>query len=241
MQLAEAWYSPTSASFWADVIAFATIVVTVVVGRQALPRRRLNCTIVSRSRLMNAPRTIRDNLKISYDDQSLTDPYVVAYEIASTGRSAIPSSSFDKDRSLQLRLEARILMLLSMEYEPASAPKPTVNIDDDEILELRPELIARREVVKLSLLTEGMVGNATVALNPFSDVKIVVKDREATESSRRKWFPIVPLIIALLSVVATVIAGYLTVQNATNRTNEVAWQYSMHHDAGICSQYGAGP
>jgi hypothetical protein len=221
MQLAEAWYSPTSASFWADVIALATIIATVIVGRQALPRRRLNCTIVSRSRLMNAPRIIRDNLKVSYGDRLLTDPYVVALEIASTGRSAIPSSSFDKDRSLQLRLEAQILTLLSTEYEPISATKPTINTDG-EIIEFRPELIARREVIKLSLLTEGIVGNATVALNPFSDVKVEVKDREATESRRRKWFLIVPLIIGLLAIAATTTAAYLTVRYATNRTDEVA-------------------
>ena len=220
MQLAEAWYSPTSGSFWADVIAFAAIIATVAVGRQALPRRRLNCTIVSRSRLMNAPQALRDELKISYDDRALTNPYVAAFEIASTGRSAIPSSSFDKDRSLQLYLETQILMLLSMEYEPPSAAKPTVNTDGN-VIELRPELIARREVIKLSLLTEGIIGNVLVALNPFSDVKIEIKDREAIESRRRKWLSFAPIAVALLAVVATAIAIYLTAR-ATNRTNEVA-------------------
>jgi hypothetical protein len=66
---------------------------------------------------MNAPQVIRDNLKISYKDKTLADPYVTVLEIASTGRSAIPSSSFDNGRSLQLKLAAEIETVLSVEHK----------------------------------------------------------------------------------------------------------------------------
>jgi hypothetical protein len=103
MVLASAWYSPSSDAFWADLIALVVGIATIIVARQALPKkRRLRCTTVSRSRLMNAPQEIRDDLEVSYKSQALSNPYVVALEFASTGRSAIPTDSFDNGRGLQL-------------------------------------------------------------------------------------------------------------------------------------------
>jgi hypothetical protein len=218
MQLADAaWYSPASGSFWADMLALGCIVATVVMARLALPRRSLSCIVVSRSRLIDAPQAMQDDLKVSYQDDLLNNPYVVALEIANTGRSAIPTKSFDDDRSLQLNFTSPILKILSIEYEPTSAPKPTITATAS-VIELKPGLIAKHEVIRASLLMEGATRTPSVALDPFSDVKIRTADREASEARRSKALRIGTPVAVLLTVVVTTIAAYLSVKSARTQT-----------------------
>lgn len=220
MPIAAAWYSATSASFWADIFAIAGIVATVAVGRMALPRRRLRCTIISRTRLMNAPQLVRHNLKVSYKDQELTDPYVVVLEIVGTGRSAIPSSSFDNGRSLQLGLASGIETILSTDYRPVSATKPVVE-GQGSTVELKPELIARREIISISLLTDGDPGSLNVFQNPFTDVRLETADQEAAQKQRARWLIIATSVLAVLTLVTLGIGGYETYQSV-NRSNALS-------------------
>jgi hypothetical protein len=212
MTLASApWYSPTSGSFWVDIIAIAGIAATVIMGMAALPRRRLNCTVVSRSRLIAAPQEMQADLKVSYQNGLLNHPYVVALEIVNTGRSSIPSSSFDDGQSLELSLAVPILKILSTEHEPASAPKPTLSNDSEHIV-LGKGRIAKREIIRLSLLTEDIPpGALTVSLDPFNDVKIRTSDREASEVRRGKMMAIGAVTLAVTTVAVTIIGAYLTV------------------------------
>jgi hypothetical protein len=214
MVLASAWYSPNSSQLWADIIAIAGIVATVIVGRQALPKRRIGCTLISRSRLMDTPQSMRGSLKVSYEDKTLKNPYIIACEIASTGRSAIPSTSFDQDRSLQLNLGVEILAVLSVDHEPASAAKPALQALGC-ILELRPELIARREIIKTSLLTEGSPDIFITAFDPFGDVKIEVKDREVTQARWRMVSARLPL-VCLSATIALAVAFYYNFNSSNN-------------------------
>jgi hypothetical protein len=220
MPSAAAWYSPTSSTLWADLIAVAGIAATVIVGLKVLPRRRLRCTVVSRTRLMNAPQAIRDNLKLSYKDKILADPYVVVLEIASTGRSAIPSSSFDNGRDLQLELAAEIETILSLEYKPSSATKPVIRSHGSAV-EFWPELIARREIINISVLTEGNPGSIEVSLNPFTDVNIEVADREATQARRVRRAGIVLSVLVVFALGATGVATYFNI-NETRRSNAIS-------------------
>lgn len=218
MRLAEAaWYSPASGSFWADIFALGCIVATVVMGRLALARRRLSCIVVSRSRLIDAPLAMQDDLKVSYQDNLLNNPYVVALEIANTGRSAIPTKSFDDDQSLQLNLTSSILKILSIEHEPTSAPKPTM-VATASVIELKPGLIAKHEIIRASLLMEGTTRTPSVALDPFSDVKIHVADREASEARRSKILTRGTPVAAVLTAIVIAIAAYLSVKSARTQT-----------------------
>lgn len=220
MPSATAWYSATSPTLWADLIAVAGIAATVIVGLKVLPRRRLKCTAVSRTRLMYAPQAIRDNLKLSYKDKTLADPYIMVLEIASTGRSAIPSSSFDNGRNLQLELAAEIETILSVEYKPTSATKPVIRSHGSAI-EFGPELIARRETINVSVLTEGNPGSIAVSLDPFTDVNIEVADREATQARRARRLGIVLFALAVFALAATGVATYYNIDE-TRRNNAIS-------------------
>lgn len=215
MPLATAWYSLTSPTLWADLIAVAGVAATVIVGLRVLPKRRLRCTVVSRTRLMNAPKVVRDDLKVFYKDQALANPYVTVFEIASTGRSAIPSDSFDNGRSLQLKLGAELETVLSVEYKPSSATKPVIE-GNGSIIEFHPELVARREIITASLLTDGDPGSVAVALNPFSDVRIEIIDRELAQARRTKWTGRAVAVLAVFTAFAVAFGIYRT-WDAVNR------------------------
>lgn len=166
---------------------------------------------------------MRGELEIRYQDRTLNDPYVIACELASVGRAAIPSRSFDDRQSLQLSLTTPILRLLTLEHEPKSAVEPTV-LTNGNIIDLKPVLIARREVIRLSLLTEGTVGPLGRNLDPFSDVKLETADREADEVRRKKRLSIVGLatpIAATIALILTVVAATLSITNANARANTV--------------------
>jgi hypothetical protein len=115
---ASAWYTTASALFWATialvVIGIATLAITSVAWRSSLIKRRLLCSIVSCTRLLAAPEPVREDLEVRFDGQPVSDPYVVALEIANVGRASIPSELFDKSRSLVFRLNASILKILTM-------------------------------------------------------------------------------------------------------------------------------
>jgi hypothetical protein len=124
---------------------------------------------------------------------------------------------------LQLDFVARIEAVLSVEVEPSSAIRPAIE-SDGNIIKLQPELIARREVINVSLLSEGSIGPVTIALNPLIDVKIEIKDREVIEARRNKLRAWTPVLLAFVTLVITALAAYLTYNTGATdntRTNAV--------------------
>lgn len=62
------------------------------------------------------------------------------------------------------------------------------------------------------------MGAVTVALDPFGDVRIRIEDREASQATRRKMVAIGTPVTAIVAMIATIIAAYLSVKSARNQT-----------------------
>ena len=210
--------SSPSALFWLTVLlAVVTIigaVISIIAWRSGILRKRLLLSITSRSRLLAAPEPMREDLKVTYQDGQLEDPYVITAEIANVGRSYISSEAFDKERSLEFALNVPIVKVLTTEHEPESAPPPMITASG-KMFELKPELIAKGESITVSLLTEGRVSDVEISFNPFGDVDVDIRDREAwlKQRSRRK------VIFAAASAVALTAALLLVSVLATVRIN----------------------
>jgi hypothetical protein len=165
--------------------------------------------------MLAAPKAIRDELKIIYQEGALDDPYVIALEIANVGRSAIRSDSFDKDRGITFEISAPIIRVLSAQHVPSSAPAPQF-VSNGNLLELRPELIVKGELIRASLLTEGAVSDLRLVLNPFGDVGVEVRDRESWERKRSKRLTYVTAVLGALTL-GSVIAAFISLGVARNR------------------------
>jgi len=186
---ASSWYTTPSALFWATfglvLIGIATLAVTAVAWRSSLVKRRLLCSIVSCTRLLAAPEPVRGELEVRFDGQPVNDPYVVTLEIANVGRASIPSDLFDKGRSLVFGLSAPVLKILTVEHEPSSIPAPVFLAINDK-WEMKPELVAKGELIRLSFLAAGPVKGLEVTENPLTDVSVQVRDLQTWLAQRTR-------------------------------------------------------
>jgi len=116
--------------------------------------------------------------------------------------------------------DAPIITMLSTEHEPDSAPRPTLSFSE-YLLKLRPELLVRNEIIRVSLLTEGRPGEARVSLNPFGAVDVQVRDRAAWLRQRFKRRAIISTIS--LSIAAATIAAVITnVSNSSSLSSNLS-------------------
>lgn len=158
VDLTVAWYDSSASVLWATIALMVITVVGVLIAfytwRSGIVRRSVMCTLVSRSRLLDAPPFVRNQLEVNFRGESVRDPHVVALEISSAGRAAIPSQAFDKGRSLIFKIDAPIIKVLTVEHTPSSAPKPALSSERDTFA-LGPELLVEGEIINASILTEG--------------------------------------------------------------------------------------
>lgn len=224
--------SPTSL-FWLTVGILVFTVVIVAVGvitwRSTTTRKKILLTIASRSQLLSAPQSMRDDLQIKFKDEPIQgNPYVTALELANVGRSPIKSDDFDSKRSLQFALDAKIIKHLSTEHSPSSAPKPIVTATDTEF-SLAPELIAKGEIIKIALLTEGKPSRAETIFSPFGEVAIEIGDREAQAAKQRRRSRVLNITVGGMAFVGAVALFWSLVSAANNadNTSNAAIEFSM--------------
>jgi len=170
--------------------------------RSLVFRRRILCSIISRSRMLSAPKPVRDDLEISYRSKKLDDPYVVTIEISNVGRAPVLGEHFTQGRALEFQIDAPILRILTVEHKPESAPQPSI-VAHEGSFGLKPELLVKGEAIRASLLTEGEPGNVRVHLNPFGDIAVQLRDREAWLRQRNRRVSLTILImVPVISAVA---------------------------------------
>jgi hypothetical protein len=248
MTLASPWYSTSSALFWLTVallaIAIVTLVVIILTWRSSSLRRRILCSTIWRSHMLSAPKPIKDDLNISYQDKKLEDPYVTTIEISNVGRAPILSEDYTQSRSLQFQLAAPIVTVLSVEHRPESAPPPSI-FATGNTFELKPELLVKEEIIRTALLTEGPPGDVRVSLNPFGAIEVLVRDRQAwlqQRIRRRTIGGIVALGSLLTILIALLVAGIISTNNAQrnyNSATSASYCSTLIQDVGL-SQLSVG-
>jgi len=221
------WYSTSSSLFWVTIalviIGIATAFVTVLVWRSAIVRPRLLCNIVSRWRMVNAPLPMPGELQISYENEVLDDPCMVALEIANVARVAISSGSFDQGRGVVFELGAQVVKVLDVYHEPRSAPKPTI-LERGSQFELKPELIAGGEIIRMALLTRGPVENVKVVFNSLGNAAIDIRDREEWIKKRSRRLNILAYWLGLVlsgTLVGIVVTLFSIVQSSHRTINNL--------------------
>ncbi|HXL91792.1 MAG TPA: hypothetical protein VN969_22835 [Streptosporangiaceae bacterium] len=221
MLSAEAVTSSPASLFWVTVGLLALTIVLVALGiftlRSPISRKKLLLTITSRSQLLSAPAAMRDDLQITYRDDPISgDPYVTAVELANVGKSHINSNEFDGSRPLKFALDTRIIKLLSTEHTPSQAPSPVITAEGTAF-SLNPELIAKGEVIKVALLTEGRPQRIVTEFAPFGGVDIEIGDRELLESKRARQLRVA--VVAGSALLLALIGGeFVLLTNALHQS-----------------------
>jgi hypothetical protein len=153
------WYS--SATFWTGagtIVAAVAIVVTVILWFIGSPHQRLLVYSVSETPLLTGDtlKHVDQELKITLNDQLLTDPHMISLFIESRSRRDIRTVDFEDGRPLALDLGTTILKMLHHETGEAAMPKVQVGIDGSSIT-IGPGLINRRQVIKVDVLTDAPI------------------------------------------------------------------------------------
>lgn len=222
--LAEAWLDAPSSIFWETAAIIVLTIVLIVIGiltlRTAVARKSLNCSVISRTRLLDAPKSMRGKLQVIFGNEPLLgDPYVTVVEIANTGKTSIASRLFDNDRSMIFDLGADVVEVLSVERTPESSPLPNIVSSGSSTIELQPELVAAGEVIKASVLTRDRVQGIELTLNPLSEsYKISTRDREIWQRQQARRLSVVRSTIVVLLVLE--LAGlWVITDHALNNAN----------------------
>ncbi|HEV2638556.1 MAG TPA: hypothetical protein VGX23_25645 [Actinocrinis sp.] len=92
-------------------------------------------------------------MKVFFDDQPLTQPYVLVVKVAARGRQDISKGDFE-DGPLILDVGEFIRDVLEVSSKPTWGPTPKV-VAEERTLHIGPALIRRRQTIFISVLIEG--------------------------------------------------------------------------------------
>ncbi len=200
--------SSLSATFWsaaAVIVAFATILVTVVLWRLGSPRRLLLYSLESDTALLSSDARARAagaQLRMILGGQELSDPHFVSLQIGSYSRSDIRPGDFTDGRALAFDLATPILKVLACHTGGDKMPEVRIGTDSSRVL-VGPSLINRRQMISLDLLADGPV-TLTCPRPPLADVKIRERSDE-TRTPEPNWLKPASYIAGLTGIVGLIL------------------------------------
>ena len=151
------WY--TSGTLWGVVglvVSLAGVVAVLVTWRISVPKRLIIFSVPAAKPLINLRSRgishIRAGLRIIYDDNMVSNPYIVTLNVENRGRRDIASMDYDQGKPLIFDMGARIM---TAEVISESVDSPLIGVEDNQV-RLGPSLIRRGLQLRLSLLTDGL-------------------------------------------------------------------------------------
>jgi hypothetical protein len=156
MTVASGWYA--SGTFWAAAGVIVAIVtgsaLAIITYMAAFPKRRLLYSMPVVAPIAAKSEGIRAELELLYDGTKIGDPHVVEIQLVSRGRKDIPSSAYDRGEPVRLTINVPVLKVLDQISEPSSLSPPRLAVEGNT-LKIGPDLIGRRQRIKITLLTDG--------------------------------------------------------------------------------------
>ncbi|WP_367320810.1 hypothetical protein [Streptomyces sp. HUAS ZL42] len=140
------------------VLALALGAVSVYYARRALfpPKRQLLYDLESASPLVDQSGLQSGSMTIEVlcNGVALTDPYVAVVRLKNSGRHAIASEQFDRQRALEIDLNVSVVELLSADAGQHGAVISACAVSGTTI-SFGPELIRKGQAITLTALVEG--------------------------------------------------------------------------------------
>jgi hypothetical protein len=220
---AATWLGAPSSIFWETaaiiVLTIALIAIGILTLRTSAARKSLNFSIISRTRLLDAPESMRGRLQVVFgNERPLADPYVTVVEIANTGKNSIASSLFDNNRAMIFNLGADVVEVLSVARTPESSPLPNI-VSSGSTIELHREVIAAGEVIRASVLTQDRVRGIELTLNPLNEsYKISTRDREVWQRQQVRRLKFVTAAMGVLAGIEIVTLFFFLSNSLSNTT-----------------------
>ena len=182
----------TSSFFWlvaAPVVGVATILatvwVTVGLWHSGPPRRLLIYSMpIATSLLTVDTRNLglsSSDLRITYQEHALTNPYFVRFRMDNPSRKGIGSGEFDDKRPIVFDMSAPIRAVMGAEGPIVSQQKAIIN---DTTIQIEPTLIHQGLAIQLDLLIDGEP--QLTCESPFAYVKVKNQSPEHIKRQRNR-------------------------------------------------------
>lgn len=183
-------------------VAICGLVVTAIAAyyaRRALfpPRRRITISVPSATHLL---RTVDAsiNLSILLNGERIHRPHLVRVLVSNTGRYAIESARYDKDRAIMLDLGVPILAVLEARGTPPNFARAE-SVRGTRLL-LGPELIQRAQTFAVDVIAEGLP-SPVQAISFVTDTEVTIRLGEWATSLPSRIIPtflvVVPIIVSM--------------------------------------------
>jgi hypothetical protein len=156
MIVASGWYA--SGTFWAASGVIVAVVtgsaLAVITYMAAFPKRRLLYSMPLAAPIGAKSEGVRSELELLYGGTKIGNPHVVEIQLVSRGRKDIPSSAYDRGEPVRLSINVPILKVLDQMSQPSSLPPPRLTVEGGT-LKIGPDLIGRRQRIKITLMADG--------------------------------------------------------------------------------------
>jgi hypothetical protein len=204
---ADSWQSPVTVLTAAGVVlAVVAIAITLVFRRRGERRGLITYSMPVAGPLLRGQwrgtQYEHPVLSVTLGGKQVSDPYVVGLRVESRGRKDIRTADFDQGAPLTFNFGAKILSA-SLDTTNAAPRLTGFQVVGDEV-QIPPALIRRGELLRLTILTDGLP--KLDVTNPIADVDV----REQNSKDGQDRIAITLIATGLLTMLVTLIVAIVT-------------------------------
>ena len=172
------------------LVPAAGLVIAWLSYLKAHPKRQLKYSFRV-TPFLSVERSSASKLQVTYAGEVVKNPYLISFELWSTGRADVPSARFDNGNPLQFDIGSPIIEVTAVHSDQAAQLYQA----DPTTIGLQPTLIPRKFRARIDVVVSD-TPTVTLAHNTLIDVGVVSVDRQEIEQKiqgppRRGWVMLV--------------------------------------------------
>jgi hypothetical protein len=163
------WFSYDSGVFWLTVGLVILTILLIAIGLWTFRRDRRGITWEKTvTPLLRPDDRVADRLKVTWDDEDVTDPTLTTIRMRNTGRRDIGADLFDNKRPIELRFPGGILTMLEPAEDDYDGLLPYYRSEDTIVI--GPGLLKKGTELEFVVLTRA--NEECKFFAPLDDVSI---------------------------------------------------------------------
>lgn len=143
------------------ILGLAAIVVAIILFLLGKKKKRLSYYIISNTQLVGIENSIRDKIKILYDERQVTNVHLVSIKFINNGNEPISVDDFDKPISIKYDSAVNILTHEILEKTPEDLD--ALIRKTENFLEIKPLLLNPNDEFIVNILASNFEGKLEVS------------------------------------------------------------------------------
>ena len=179
------------------ILGLAAIIVAIILFLLGKKKKRLAYYIISNIQLVGIENSIRDKIKILYDEKQVTNVHLVSIKFINNGNEPISVDDFDKPISIKYDSAVNILTHEILEKNPEDLDALIRKTENS--LEIKPLLLNVNDEFIVNILASDFEGNLEVSARIKGINKIEIYKGSDDSSSRLIYMNTFIIFMAVIS------------------------------------------